>query len=117
MCDPITATALAVSLTAGPSIYSGYQQNQQLQHAKGAAQAAATEAAQAKIDSTKIGPPQTSPAVSDAASQAEAQAKKRRVALAAGMMSTIGTSGSGAPPSLVSPPQAFATGMKTMLGQ
>lgn len=114
MCTPAVAfVAMAAATTA-----SAIQQNQQTQHLKGAAQAQATEAAAAQAQATKIGPPQTSPVVTDQSAAITAANKKRQAAMASGMMSTFGPNGNPpAPPSLVSAPQAFATGMKTALGQ
>lgn len=92
-------------------------QNQATQHAKGAAEAQQTFANAASAEATKIGPAQTSPAVQDQASTLAVANKKRQAALAAGMVSTFGPNGQPPPPaSLVSAPQAFATGMKTTLG-
>lgn len=111
MCAPVVA-AIAV----GSAIYSAVQQNQQTQHAKGASEAQATAAAAQQAQATKIGPAQTATPIDQSATIAAATAK-RKAAMAAGIQSTIGAQGTqGAPPSLVSQPQAFATGVKTALG-
>lgn len=120
MCGPaalVVPWVMAGVATAGTAA-SMIQTNQATQHAKGAAEAQQTAANAANAEAAKIGPAQTSPVVSDSAASAQAQARKRQAAMAAGMVSTIGTSGqgiSGTPASLQ--PQAYATGMKTALGQ
>lgn len=119
MCGPaaiVVPWVLAAATTAGTAA-SIVQANQATQHAKGAAQAEATQADAANAEATKIGPAQTSPAVSDAAATVQAQAKKRQAALAAGVMSTVGSGGSGYGTAPTLQPQAYAAGMKTALGQ
>jgi len=117
MCAP-AAVLVPALITAAATTATMVEANQQTQHAKGAAEAAATQQAQAQKDAAKTGPAQTSPVVQDQSAQIIAANKKRQQALAAGMMSTFGPGANlPQPPSLVSTPQAFATGMKTALGQ
>lgn len=85
--------------------------------AQKSSEASTTEAAKATQEAAKIGPVQTSPAVTDISAKIQAEARKRRNTLAAGILSTIGTSPKGTTGTLVSKPQAFASGMKTALGQ
>ena len=113
MSFSITAAVLGIGLGTASLI----ENNQATQHAKGAAQAQQTAANAAQAQATAIGPAQTASATLNNAPALAAAARKRQLAMAAGMMSTIGPNGmQPQPASLVSQPQAFATGMKTALG-
>lgn len=116
MC--VAAAILVPSLIAAAGTTATMvSQNQQTQHAKGAAEASQTAQNAEQAKATAIGPTQTSPVVQDQSATLMAANKKRQLALSAGMMSTFGPSGNPpAAPSLVSAPQAFASGMKTALG-
>lgn len=109
----IPLIAAAVTTTAGAVI-----SNQQVQHAKGQAQAQQTAADAAAKAQGAIGPPQLNknPMDSNAITQAT-DAQRRKAALRAGMLSTIATSPTGLTGKpAATPPMAYGGGTKATLG-
>lgn len=106
--------AIAIATTTATAVMS----NQATQHAKGAAEAQAKQAADAATAQGAIGPGQNPNNPNTATATIAAQdAARRKAALQAGMVSTIGTgnfSTPGAP--AAKPPQAYGAGNKTTLG-
>lgn len=106
------AAAVPLAIAALTTTATAVMQNQAVQHAKGAAEA------QQKIASetaAKTGPAQTTGPTPDNSQAAAAAQARKAAAMRAGIMSTIG-------PNLGSlgnttPNMAYATGMKTALGQ
>lgn len=115
MCEPasIAMAALMVASTTGSMV----MQNQQIQHAKGAAEAQQTAANAAAEEAAKVGPAQTSTVTTNDTSSLAAAEAKRKSALRRGILSTIATSGSGVKTGeSSSQPAAYAPGSKTTLG-
>ena len=112
------AIASAVVAAAGTTA-SMVSQNQQTQHAKGAAQAQQTVANAQAAQAAKIGPTQVTTPTDSGQMQAQANAK-RLAAMRAGILSTVGAGGMGggtAPAAKPAQPMAYASGTKTYLGQ
>jgi hypothetical protein len=103
------------AVTAATTTYSAVSQNQQAQHAKGAAQAMQTAA---NAEALKTGPVQKTGATPSGNDQATAAAQARKAAaMRAGIMSTIGPGLGSIGNTTPNMPAAYATGMKTALGQ
>lgn len=93
-------------------------QNQQVQHARGAAQAQQTAADAAAKAQGAIGPAAvpTAPTISSDVVNAQ-DAQRRKNALRAGLVSTLGPNPLGSTGSSTSAPVAYGSGGKTALGQ
>jgi len=112
VCSPAAIPYVLVATAAAASTTQAVMANQTAQHAKGAAQAQETAAKNAEREQGKIGPSATAaPPKPDFNGQEE---QRRKAALRAGLLSTVGTSPTGAKgtPNIYEP----RAGGKTLLG-